>query len=211
MSISGTAARRDALRSSLLAAAQRTIAAQGFEALRARALADEVGCAVGAIYNVFSDLDGLVIAVNSRTLADLEQALLAAAPEGAGHARDADEAIARMIRMALAYTDFAAVDTLRWRAVFNHSMSGGQPVPEWYRAEQRRLFGYLDAPVRALRPQATHEERALLTRSVFSAVHGIVVLGLEETLGVMPLPVLRRQVTLLVDAMGRGLSMQDAV
>ena len=206
MSTRETAARRNALRKMLLAAAERTIAAQGFEALRARALADEAGCAVGAIYNVFSDLDELVIAVNSRTLTDLEQALLAAAPEGAALARDADEAIARMIRMGLAYTDFAAADTLRWRAVFNHSMSGGRPVPEWYRADQRRLFGYLDAPLRTLRPEATHEARALLTRSVFSAVHGIVVLGLEETLGVLPLPVLRQQVTLLVDAMGRGLS-----
>ena len=60
--------------------------------------------------------------------------------------------------------------------------------------------------MRALQPEATQEARALLTRSVFSAVHGIVVLGLEETLGVLPLPVLRQQVTLLVDAMGRGLS-----
>ncbi len=206
MSTPETAARREALRNSLLDAAQRTIAAQGLQALRARALADEVGCALGAIYNVFSDLDGLVIAVNSRTLADLERALLAAAPEGAALAHDAEEAIARMVRMGLAYTDFAAAHTLRWRAVFNHGMSRGRPVPEEYRGEQQRLFGYLDAPLQALQPESTYEARALLTRSVFSAVHGIVVLGLEETLGVVPLPDLRRQVTLLVEAMGRGLS-----
>jgi hypothetical protein len=40
-------------------------------------------------------------------------------------------------------------------------------------------------------------------------VHGIVVLGLEEKLQLIPLPVLREQVTFLVEAMGRGLTRHD--
>ncbi len=46
-----------ALREALVSAAERTVAAQGLSGLRARDLAREAGCAVGAIYTVFPDLD----------------------------------------------------------------------------------------------------------------------------------------------------------
>ena len=55
----------------------------------------------------------------------------------------------------------------------------------------------------------TPARRALLARSLFSAVHGIVVIGLEEKLQSIPLPVLREQVTVMVEAMAHGLA-QDA-
>jgi AcrR family transcriptional regulator len=42
------------------------------QALRARDVAQNVGCALGAIYNVFADLDALVLAVKERTLDMLE-------------------------------------------------------------------------------------------------------------------------------------------
>jgi len=60
----------------LISAAARTIAEQGLSGLKARALADEAGCAVGAIYNVVEDLDELVLLANARTLAALEPYIL---------------------------------------------------------------------------------------------------------------------------------------
>ena len=79
-----TAARREQLKDALVAAAARTIAKEGVGGLKARALADEVGCAVGAIYNVVADLDELTLLANSQTLAALEQVLTAAAVPGHG-------------------------------------------------------------------------------------------------------------------------------
>jgi AcrR family transcriptional regulator len=206
--------RRENLKDSLIAAAERTIVSQGLRALRARALADEVGCALGAIYNVFADLDGLVLAVNSRTLAALERDLVAAARAGGGAAADnagragqgRDQAIARLVGLGAAYLDFAAANTMRWRAVFDHHMPDGRPIPEWYVEEQRRLFDHVEQPLRDLQPAAPASRRALLARSLFSAVHGMVVLGLEEKLHVVPLPVLREQLTFVVSAIGRGMT-----
>src|SRR5215467_3860058 len=73
---SATDQRRARLRDALVAAAEQAIARQGLGSLRARALAEEVGCAVGAIYNVVEDLDDLVLLVNARTLAALERELV---------------------------------------------------------------------------------------------------------------------------------------
>jgi AcrR family transcriptional regulator len=190
--------RRQSLRDGLIAAAEQAIAADGLAGLRARDLAKQVGCALGAIYNVFADLDELILAVNARTLAALEQDLAAARPDGG-------DPVGHLVALALAYTDFAAAHMLRWRAVFDHRLPRGRSVPDWFVSEQGRLFDFVAAPLRELRPGTGPEEHALLARSLFSAVHGVVVLGLEEKLQAMPLGVLRRQVVTVVTAVARGL------
>ena len=51
------AERRKALREDLINIAEATIAREGLSGLKARDLATEAGCALGAIYNVFGDLN----------------------------------------------------------------------------------------------------------------------------------------------------------
>ena len=207
--VSGTkaASRRGKLRAALIDAAERTIAREGLRALRARDLATEVGCAVGAIYNAVADLDELIFAVNARTLAALESMFTAAGadiqpPQGATAQFDA---MAQFVRLALAYTDYAAANRPRWRAVFGHQLPEGREIPASYMADQLRLFSYVEEPLQTLLPAITSDRRTLLARSLFSAVHGIVALGLEEKLQSIPLPVLREQVAFLVQAMAQGL------
>jgi AcrR family transcriptional regulator len=89
--------RHTALREQLIDAAECTIAEKGLTALKARDLAQEVGCAVGTIYNVFEHLDELVLCVGLRTLAMLEAALAVPSPSRHG---SADEAVADMVRLA---------------------------------------------------------------------------------------------------------------
>src|SRR4051812_13588433 len=109
--------RRAHLKDALIAAAERTVESHGLRALRARALAEEVGCAVGAIYNVVDDLDDLVLLVNSRTLSALDRDIGAAIGRVDGVAATSDSLIDRLVRLAQAYLDFAAANPLRWRAL----------------------------------------------------------------------------------------------
>jgi AcrR family transcriptional regulator len=202
----GATARRKTLRDALVAAAERTIEQDGLRGLKARPLAEAVGCAVGAIYNVVEDLDELALLVAARTLAALERELLAAASSDEGAAAGPEAAIARLVRMALAYLDFATANTQRWRALFDHRLPPGQDVPDWYRKEQQRLFDYVENLLTELQAQESRVRRALLARSLFSAVHGLVTLGLEEKLQPLPLPVLREQIRFVVTAIGRGMT-----
>lgn len=201
--------RKRDLKTALIAAAERTVAAHGLAGLKARDLAAEAGCAVGAIYNVVDDLDDLALAVHARTLAALEKALNAAA--GAEPDRTLagpERAVERLIHMAHAYLDFAAANTVRWRALFEHRRPVGKQMPEWYLGVQTRLFGYIEQPLRDLRPGMPPEQLALLARSLFSAVHGIITLGLDEKLGAVPLDTLRTQTALVVSAIAMGLLVQ---
>src|SRR5262245_51342504 len=123
------AERRRNLKEALISAAEQTLATEGLGAVRARNLADQVGCAVGAIYNVVADLDELILLVNSRTIADLERIFTATV--GQDHAPDGpDQAVQWLVKLSIAYTDFAAANTPRWRALFEHRLGPGRAVPE---------------------------------------------------------------------------------
>jgi AcrR family transcriptional regulator len=195
-----TEERRAGLRQALLEAAERSIAGEGLQSLKARRLAAEANCAIGQIYNVWPDLDGLIIAVNARTLDDLDAVLTAAAAEG--------DARAVLLAQADAYLGFASRNAQRWRAVFEHRLAGGRELPGWYREQQARLFSHVDRPLRKLVPGVSPAERADLGRAVFSAAHGVVWLGLEELLGPQSYDDLRRQLLIvmgaIVDGLGRG-------
>jgi AcrR family transcriptional regulator len=203
-----TAGLRDRLRDALVAAAEDTIAKSGLGELRARDLAEKAGCAVGAIYNAVEDLDELVLLVNVRTLAALEHEFTAAGAGEGGDADTRDAAIAQLVQLAHAYLAFATANGPRWRALFDHRMPGRE-VPEWYRNEQHRLFRQVEKPLRVLQPDASPKRRALLARSLFSAVHGLVRLGLEEKLQAIPVTALREQITFVITAIGRGMAVED--
>lgn len=198
--------RRDRLRQALVDAAERCIAGEGLAGLKARRLAAEAGCAVGAIYTVFPDLAGLVMAVNSRTFAMLGEHLRAASDAAFALPvpvrRQAETALTEL---AAAYLDFAAGHTTRWRTLFDFRVPDGQDLPDWHLREQEALFAILERPLAVLQPELAAEKRALLARSLFSAAHGMVLLGLEGKVMSLPLPYLREQVKLVVAAMGRGL------
>ena len=195
--------RRRKLRDALIAAAERTIEKQGLHGLKARDLALKVGCAVGAIYNVFDDLDDLIFSVNALTLEQLEKTLTVAG----GAPGDAQAgAVKALTHLGLAYTNYAAAHTRRWRALFDHRLPEGRGVPVWYQANLSRLFVYVEEPLRTLAPGIPPDRRALLARSLFSAVHGIELIGLEEKLRLLPLRDLREQVTLMIEAIAKGLA-----
>jgi AcrR family transcriptional regulator len=191
------AQRRTKLRERLLDVARQSIAARGLSGLKARDLASEAGCALGAIYTAFDDLDELILRVNLSTLQRLGEALdaaLASAPPAG-----ALQALAR------AYLDFARRDEPSWRTLFEHRLSGGAPVPDWYSDARNQLFSRLEGPLAALLPHREADDRARLARTLFSAVHGVVTLGLEQKIAATPPETLEAELDHLVRLIAAGL------
>ena len=187
-----TEQRRQELRETLTLIAERVIASEGLGALRARDLAKEAGCAVGAIYNVYGDLTELVLAVNARTFhrlgADVAEAL-AEAPQ---------DPVAQLVVMAQAYHRFAAANHYSWRALFDVERPAGETAPDWYLQEMGRLFTYISDPLTVLFPNRDAGEIALLTRALFSSVHGIVLLGLDEASAGVPASDIDRMIEMVL-------------
>lgn len=199
-----TALKRDSQRGALIAAAERRIAANGVGGLKARDLAQDVGIALGALYNLVADLDDLNLLVASRTLAKMESYVVAADAGMTGAAPI--DPVRRLITFARTYRQFASDNLQLWRALFEHRIADRRAFPEGLVADQMRLFGHVAAALRALRPNATEPELFLLTRTLFAAVHGVVSLGLDEKLAALPMSALDVQLEWLVTAFCAGLS-----
>lgn len=169
-----TANRRAALRDTLIDLAQTTIAEQGLSALKARDLAKAAGCSVGAIYNVFGDLQELAMAVNGQTFKALGAHVLA------GLAPQTDAApVERLIAMSDAYVGFASSNPRLWRALFDISLTR-EEAPDWYLRALDGLFTIIDGPLAEVFPDLPPDQIRLRTRTLFSSVHGITLLGIEN-------------------------------
>lgn len=203
-----TEARRELLKTALIDAAERAVSRDGLSGIKARDLAKRVNCALGAIYNVFPDLDALVYEVNLRTLR-LFEATLADTRKGPRSHQENDPAVDRLLHLATTYLEFAITHHARWQALFGYRTSSiREPAPAWYVREQARLFGLVEEPLREVRPDLKGEALSLAARTLFSGVHGVVSLGLDAKLMALPHDVLRQQVLFLVRSVAAGQVME---
>src|SRR3954470_8575822 len=190
--------RRAKFREELILAAERSMSAGGLAGLKTRELARDIGVANGAVYNLVEDMDELILRVGSRTLARLDASLSAAEAQGPTSPRDT------LVRIAVAYCDFAAENLELWRALFEHRMAPEKAIPEWAVEEQMNLFRHIYHPLAKCFPKWSKDELGITARSLFASVHGMVSLGLEQKLIAVPVAALRDEIATIVKATIKG-------
>lgn len=191
---------RDRLKTEIVRISREILATEGLDGLQARKIATASDCSVGTIYNLFGSLDIVVITANAETLAELHMALMQSQSQGvdlAGH----------LEALALAYLQFAIERRTEWRAIFEHRLTTKTTVPEWYRESQAQLFAIVEE---ILEPEIdTVQGRQEAARAMFSAVHGVISLALDQKLGEFDQEATQRQVRFIVKSVARGLSDVD--
>lgn len=190
-------ARKEDLRTRLVAAAEAELAAKGLGGLKARDVTERAGCALGALYTAFDDLDHLILEVNTRTLRRMGEALRLRLPPDA-HPGDA------LCELATAYVDFALQNGPLWKALFNHRLPDGAEIPDWYRREHEVLIREIVAPLARLRPDLGPDLLVQRSKTLFAAVHGVVHLALQGRFVGTPRDALQSEVLALVGLMVRG-------
>lgn len=148
------------------------LAEVGLSRFSARDVAKRVGYSIGTLYNVFGNADGLLLAINARTLslwtADLRDRLAAA---------DGDR-IAALVR---AYFAFAAQNPKTWMAIYEHHLPGDEKAPAWYQTVARELLEVVAAEVAVVLPGKPPAQIVALTRSLVATVHGHCIFTLHRT------------------------------
>lgn len=170
---------RDELRRLALDAAAALAEEGGLPAITARAVAGRIGYAAGTLYNIFDNLDGLILALNDRTLESLEVALDSLGPPTGNPGHDLNA----LLNLYAAQVDAAP---RLWALLIEHSLPDGQSAPDWYRARIARLLERLEtalAPALAHRPEArASEEVAQSARLLWLSVHGLLTAGQTGTI-----------------------------
>lgn len=193
-----TKLRKQALRDRLAKAAEARIESAGLQSLRARDLAADAGCSLGAIYNVYEDLNAVVMAVNGLTFRKLGTTVAASVSDSASV-----PPTQRLIIMSNAYLHFAAEHKYLWRALFDFQMSSDGMVPDWYLAALRDLFKHIAEPLSEIFPGKNAADLDLMTRALFSSVHGIVLLGLEKRISGVPIERVEEMIAQVLGEIGK--------
>ena len=158
----------------VLATALAIVESDGVGALTARRVARDAGIAVGSLYNLFTGLDGLVVACKEAVLGDLRDHLARAARDGVGLGVEE-----RLLRLADAYVAFAEARPHAWASLFEHA---AEVDPDAVEERTRAVFQILESILADL-PGLPAARRPLMARALWSAVHGIVYLGRRGGLG----------------------------
>lgn len=187
-------------RQTMLETAQAKIAANGLRSLKVRDVAEAADCSIGSVYNEFGDFDGLILTVNRETIRALTVRLIAV---------PAQNPVRQLHGLAATYLAFAADHANLLRALFEHRMEDDRPFPEDILLMVMQAFALMHAPLVRLLPDRDPEEVTLLARTVFSAVHGIISLGLEERMVAVPPEKLRQQLAQFVDTHLAGLGIAN--
>ncbi len=188
------------LRDRLIAAAARCIEESGLSGIKARELATYAGCSPGMIYYAFADLDGLVLALNHETRDRLDDALKRVL---------VDDPRENLERLALGYLRFAHANKQLWRALFEFRIRDGKQAPEDYQTDIMVTFSRITQMLTALFPDRAPAEMDMSSRALFSAVHGIVALGLDENYVAVPLAQLKDQLCRFVATFMIGMQHED--
>jgi AcrR family transcriptional regulator len=181
--------------------ARAAIAANGLRSLKIRDVAKAADCSIGSIYNEFGDFDGVILTVNRETVQALDERL-SAVPD--------KDPIEQLYDLADAYLGFATQHANLLRSLFEHRMENDRPFPDDLLQMVMKTFALMYEPLVRLLPDQDPVEVALLARMMFSAVHGIISLGLEERLVAVPPKSLRRQVLQFVKTHLIGLGIDPA-
>ena len=174
----------------MLDTARAIIAAKGLRSLKVRDVAEAADCSIGSVYNEFGDFDGLILTVNRETVQALT-ARLAAVPS--------IDPIRQLHGLAETYLAFFSEHANLLRSLYEHRMEDDRPFPEDILLMVMRAFALMHQPLVRLLPDRDPKDIAMLARLMFSAVHGIISLGLEERMVAVPPDNLRQQVAKFVD------------
>lgn len=189
--------RRAALREKLIEIAYEKIGADGLHSVTARYLSGEAGCALGAIYNMFEDMNELFMAVNLRSFT----ALGAQVKSGLAPLNDPNPH-EELNAMAQQYISYAMENTRHWLAMFEIEMTADSSAPEHYQQALDSLLQIISVSMAKVYPEKPQAEIQMITRTVFSSIHGIVLLGVQRRLSGVPEAELRKMVRFLIFELG---------
>lgn len=160
---------REELRQLALDVAQTVLTQEGSAALTIRRIAQEIGCAVGTIYNLFDDLDHLVALLNLVTLRELDCCLRDGLED-----RGDDTPEARLLLLARTYVAFTERHGARWATVLEARASGSLQVRDDTATVVNGMVRLVDDEVRRLLPEGFEAaDRWRVTVALWSGIEGI--------------------------------------
>lgn len=160
---------RDELFEEALAAAWDIAEKEGLVGLTARRIAQEIGYSPGTLYNLFDDLDDLIVHLLARILDRLFEVCSEASIDG--------EPEERLLALADAYIGFTLERPRLWNLLFEHQRPKDRELPDWYFERVLRLLGLVSQALEPLFGPEREAARLHSARVLWYSLHGMCALA----------------------------------
>ncbi len=160
---------REELYELALATAEEIVETDGFRGLTARNVADAIGYSPGTLYNVFTNLDDLIIHLNGRTLDRLYDLVIREKLTG-----KAQRDVKTLLHV---YLKFLEHHRALWELMMEFRLPGGQDLPRWYMKKVEKVLSVLEQALAPLFPKNNKQKAQETARILWASLHGICSLA----------------------------------
>jgi AcrR family transcriptional regulator len=187
---------QEALRRTVVAAAEQILVDQGAEAVTVRRVAQQLDCSTTVIYNLFGSKDGLANELYQAGCRILHAVLAGVTPR--------DQPAPYLRDLAWAYWDFAHQNPQYYTFMFSGALPQFKPDPTSIQ-DVATAIGLLVAVLERYRAQGLliTDDTAQTATMLWAALHGVIQLGFAGHLGVPTVAhaIYIRTATTLIDAL----------
>lgn len=162
------------LRALILDVSTSLICEGGIGSFSAREVARRIGYSPGTIYNVFHNLDELILVIEGRLLDELAFELDKVSIE----LNTSD----RVLALAHTYLNFTAMKPKLWNLLFEHHVTDEANLPDWYKAKLDGLMGRFMDAILPLMPTAEILDVKRSAHVLWAGLHGISSLATAHKL-----------------------------
>ncbi|MGI0118960.1 TetR/AcrR family transcriptional regulator [Zooshikella sp. RANM57] len=145
------------------------------EAISTRMVAKAIGYTVGTLYTVFKHQADMLLHVNARTM----DRMYLHCQRGI---TDSNTPEHNLTLMALSYHQFALQEPNHWNLVFSLRLPENEPIPQWQQANIDQIFHLLENELTRLHPNTPQQTIQKNARILWSGVHGMTTLALNNKL-----------------------------
>ena len=168
---------REELYDMAMNAARDIVRQDGMRALTARSLAAAIGYSPGTLYNLFENLDELLLHVNAATLDALHDAV-----SRDGRTGNPETDLNRMLGRYLSFLD---ENPALWTAIFEFRRPAGASLPDWYQGRVQKLMQLVEDALAPLFTSGEERERREAASVLWSSLHGICTLAQDGRLSLV--------------------------
>ena len=158
------------VREMIISASFDIVSNEGLEALSARKIATTIGYTVGTLYNIFSNMDEILLYLNNRVLNFFIEGLTTKLSENKGGAVDG------LLIIAKHYVLFSEEHYHLWHLLFiKKNLLPQSELPTWYIAKVGNLQKIVMSQIEKL--NIPHADIAVETCIYWAGVHGVASLN----------------------------------
>ncbi|WP_045837189.1 TetR/AcrR family transcriptional regulator [Hyphomicrobium sp. 99] len=160
------------LRQLILDASQTIVERNGITGLSAREIARMIGYSPGTLYNIFENLDDVLLTLQvqlmARTLEHMKRVPLGP------HSDQNIEALAH------SYVDFALVNRRMWSLFLAHSLPPGTTVPALLHDYTNSIIDIVRGALEPIAPNSPREALDATARTLWAGLNGITAIAATE-------------------------------